>query len=71
LKHLQHQLPPLAIKEWAAQQRSNEPTESSHPAKALPIVIVLKADLPNVGDIFLLAMLRATSEMYVVANLVE
>jgi hypothetical protein len=58
------------INEWT-QQSSNEPNESCEPAKALPIVIVSKADQPNVGDIFPLAMLRTASEMYVVANLVE
>ncbi len=38
---------------------------------ALPIVIASKADKPNIGDIFLLTIFRATCEMYMVANLVE
>jgi hypothetical protein len=70
LKHPQHHLLSLAIKEWA-QQKPNEPTDSPHPAKSLPVVIVLKANHPNVCDIFLLTIFRTAREMYVVANLVE
>ncbi|MDP9051844.1 MAG: hypothetical protein M3O31_14160 [Acidobacteriota bacterium] len=39
LKHPQRHFPSLAIEEWA-KQRSNEPTHSTHQAKALPGVVV-------------------------------
>ena len=37
----------------------------------LPNIVPLQPDLPHIGNIFLLAMLRANSEMDVMADLVE
>jgi hypothetical protein len=54
-----------------AKEVSYEPTEPCHPAKALSAVITSQANHPNVGDIFLFAVLRATGEMNVMTDLVE